>query len=178
MKDSNANDTTAPANTSSRGMLTEESLLELPWKTIPNSPTGAKQVTITLANGFGLMVRTNPNLTNQYKIDIYTAYPIAENSLGKPEILAYYMPYEYMLDSAIIVLLAEFQQLDPIDHETEGHLFITHSSHDNAGSGNLPKRAWYDLAGKIEDYLYSVTVGIGHFLDKIGKGKGDDDDQR
>ena len=154
------------------GTMNEDSFKEFPWKPVPDSKIGAKYVTITLANGFGTYIRTQPALTNQYKVDIYTAIVIAENSQGKPEILANWEPYEYLFDSAVLILLSELESMDCIDHETEGHLFISHPS--NSGtSSSLP---WYDLAGKLSVFVAGVVAGIAVMLDKIGSDKGDDDD--
>lgn len=150
------------------GTMNEESFKDFPWKPVPDSKIGAKYVTITLANGFGTYIRTQPALTNQYKVDIYTAIVIAENAEGKPEILANWEPYEYLFDSAVLILLSELESMDRIDHETEGHLFISYEA-----TKSLP---WYDLAGKLSVWLAGVVAGISVMLDKIGGDKGDDDD--
>ena len=120
-----------------------------------------------LGNGFGLILRTNPEMKARFGADVYTAYVAGNNSLDRAEVLAGYAPYEYITPQAVMYILDELSDLSPLDPVEEATIFISHPS-----NLSTARPAWYDLAGWISFYLAGVVTGWNLFLDKIA---GDDD---
>tara|TARA_R110000772_G_scaffold71825_1_gene157177 strand:+ start:2611 stop:3132 length:522 start_codon:yes stop_codon:yes gene_type:complete len=161
--------------------LTPETIAtHLAWKAIGadtdsggNTLAGTMLAPAILDNGFGLILRTNPEMKARFGTDVYTAFVAGNNVSGRAEVLAGYTPYEYITAEAVLYILAELSDLAALDPEEEAAIFISHPS--NLSSA---RPAWYDLAGWISFYLAGVATGINIFLDKLSGGGNDDDDDQ
>lgn len=164
----------------SKHTLTPETIAtHLEWKAIGadtdsggDTLAGTMLAPAMLGNGFGLILRTNPEMKARFGTDVYTAFVAGTNVSGKAEVLAGYAPYEYITPQAVMYILAELSDLSQLDPVEEAAIFISHPSN---LTGTKP--AWYDLAGWISFYLAGVVTGISVCMDKITGGSDDEDDQ-
>tara|TARA_R110000803_G_scaffold209779_1_gene280037 strand:- start:1489 stop:2022 length:534 start_codon:yes stop_codon:yes gene_type:complete len=151
----------------------------LQWEQVPvtNSDSsvlaGTMLAPAMLHNGFGCIVRNNPDMDARFPNSpmMYTVFVAGCNTSGKAEVLAHYNPYEYMTAQAIMCLLTELGDLDLLDPVEEAEIFLSHPS--NLGS---TPRKWYDLAGRLQDYLTSVVAGFNRFIDKLSGNDNDKDE--
>lgn len=161
--------------------LTPETIAtHLEWKVIgadtdsgDDTLAGTKLAPAMLGNGFGLILRTNPEMKARFGTDVYTAFVAGTNVSGVAECLAGYSPYEYITPQAVMYILAELSDLSQLDPVEEATIFISHPS--NLSSA---KPAWYDLAGWISWYLAGVVTGWNVFIDKLTEGDNDDDEDK
>tara|TARA_R110002167_G_scaffold366375_1_gene595553 strand:- start:14968 stop:15477 length:510 start_codon:yes stop_codon:yes gene_type:complete len=166
--------------TNSKHTLTPETIAtHLEWKAIGadtdsggDTLAGTMLAPAMLGNGFGLILRTNPEMKARFGTDVYTAFVAGTNSLGRAEVLVGYEPYEYITAQAVMYILAELSDLSQLDPVEEAEIFISHPS-----NLSTARPAWYDLAGWISFYLAGVVTGIGVCMDKITGGSDDEDDQ-
>tara|TARA_R110000803_G_scaffold207182_1_gene274957 strand:+ start:3013 stop:3546 length:534 start_codon:yes stop_codon:yes gene_type:complete len=151
----------------------------LHWEHVPVTDSdssvlaGAMLAPAMLGNGFGCIIRTNPDMDARFPDSpmMYTVFVAGCNTSGRAEVLAHYNPYEYMTANAIMCLLTELGDLDILDPVEEAEIFISHPSNQSQ-----PPRKWYDLAGKLEDWVTSVVVGMHRFLDRINGNDNDKDE--
>lgn len=128
-------------------------------------PEGGKVGTILLSNGFGLSIVQVPESPDGvspesygYSASLYEAAIIVHLPDGTQSVCKEGNLFGYLTEDAIMALLRDVAKTEPFDPEYDMHLVTGYKS-----------RAWYDLAGKLEDFMADVVQGFKNMFDKGDK---------